>query len=251
MTLRTIHYSLDITESPLLINSVGIQPGVCDRLTVLQGPETPLPYVPASSVRGLVKDSLRGFLLDNRGTWDQLWLCQGQEVPDPAVDSPFCAPDQDLTYKNVCPLCRIFGAPGGVKRGFRLSGAYYPDQAVSYVKTAFGSANLFAASIMPRTRNRYDDAYRRAREDHLFTDGVAEIMAKLQGTVRETPAHRRFDNHTMEIDYRLLLLSLRLVSRLGASRNRGYGRCEFELADPPDWQEEIGQLTQDWSKALC
>jgi CRISPR/Cas system CSM-associated protein Csm3 (group 7 of RAMP superfamily) len=237
--LKIIRYTL-VFESPLLISSMLTLPGIYDRITTLDR-DTGLPYVPASSIRGRVKDAVRSFLVDNQNDWDQFRLCQGQEIPvGVSGDLAYCREDEP------CPLCRSFGAPGGLKRGFEFSGAYYPDDAVELIKAAFGEEDLSAASLARRTRNQRDDKLRRAREDHLFVDGAAEMLTSLEGTVRETPAHLRFDDAIRTFDYRLLLLGLRLTAELGASRSRGYGRCEFCPVDDTNWSEEIEALTVAW-----
>jgi hypothetical protein len=139
--------------------------------------------------------------------------------------------------------------PGGLKRGFEFSGAYYPDEIVEVIENAFGEDDLSAASLVRRARNKRDDALRRVSEDHLFVDGVAEMLADLEGTVRETPAHLRFDEATRTFDFRLLLLGLRLTTELGACRNRGYGHCEFRPVDGVDWMKEIETLIAEWKAA--
>jgi CRISPR/Cas system CSM-associated protein Csm3 (group 7 of RAMP superfamily) len=241
--LRTIRYSL-VFESPLLISSTASLPGVYDRITTL---DRGLPYVPASSVRGRVKDAIRSFLRDNCHSWDRFTVCEGQDPPVTDAEREFLYCPED----NPCTLCRIFGAPGGLKRGFDFSGAYYSEDAVRHLKVAFGTDvdNLSAASLSRRARNRRDDAKRRTREDHLFVDGVAETMAALEGTVRETTTHLRYDQDTRTFDYRLLLLGLRLTTELGATRNRGYGSCEFHPTDGTDWIKEIQVLLADWGSA--
>lgn len=238
--LNTIRYSL-VFKSPLLISNAATLPGVYDRVTTL---DEGLPYVPASSIRGRVKDAIRCFLLDNKNDWHQFSLCEGQKVLIGSNTNPdYC------NEMSPCSLCRIFGAPGGLKRGFDFSGAYYPDEIVEVIESAFGEDDLSAASLVRRTRNKRDDALRRVREDHLFVDGVAEMLADLDGTVRETPVHLRFDEPTRTFDLRLLLLGLRLTTELGASRNRGYGYCEFRFADAADRMQEIEKLIAEWKAA--
>jgi len=248
--LNIIRYSL-VFESPLLISSAATLPGIYDRITTL---DEGLPYVPASSIRGRVKDAIRWFLLDNKNDWDRFSLCAGQEVlVGSNTDPAYC---QETA---PCALCRIFGAPGGLKRGFEFSGAYYPDEAVEFMKDAVRedynqderslSTLMETLSLSRRARNKRDDALRRVSEDHLFVDGVAEMLADLGGTVRETPVHLRFDEATRTFDFRVLLLGLRLTTELGASRNRGYGHCEFCPADGSDWMEEIETLILEWKAA--
>lgn len=243
--LKTISYSI-IFESPLLIGSTASLPGTYDRLAALD--DQGLPYVPASSVRGRVKDAIRTFLRDNCATWSQFTVCPGQDRPVTRTgdgELPHCTEDAGQT---LCPLCRIFGAPGGLKRGFEFSGAHYPAGVVVSLEMAFGRnpGDLAAASVARRARNKRDEELRRAREDHLFVDGVAEIMASLEGTVRETPAHLAYDEEIRTLDYQLLLLGLRLTTELGATRNRGYGRCE--LLPAGDWVQEVEKLLRAWQR---
>jgi CRISPR/Cas system CSM-associated protein Csm3 (group 7 of RAMP superfamily) len=239
--LRTIRYALTF-QSPLLISSNAAQPGLYDRIATLDNDG--FPCVPGSSVRGRVKDAIRGHLEDNQSGWSEFRICEGQgAAPE---EGAYCDPDGHL-----CPLCRIFGAPGGkVRRGFDFSGAYYSPADVGTLQKAFKGHDLSDASLSRRARNQRDDALRRAREDYLFTDGVAEIFADLEGVVREMPAHLRFEQDTQTFDYRLLLLGLRLTSEMGASRNRGYGRCEFRSADTNDWNAEIKALCRQWKTTV-
>lgn len=236
----TIDYSL-VFESPLLVTSQGAIPGICDRITTTDN--NGLPYVPASSIRGRVKDSIRRFLVDNNSGYSEFRVCFGQSVPINSKDTlKYCSP------KSPCALCRIFGSPGALRRGFEFSGAHYPESAVLKIRQAFQVGDLTEISLSRRTRNRRDDALRRVSEDHLFVDGVAELFSELNGTIRETPTHMRFDDDVRKFDYRLLLLGLRLTTELGASRNRGYGQCEFLLSHA-GWEKEVEALIEGWNMA--
>ncbi len=252
--LKTINYTIKF-DSPLLIGTSASLPGVYDRMTTLD--DNGLPYVPASSIRGRIKEAIRSFLRDNATSWHQFAVCEGQDPP--IVDSNsdnghlYYKQKKDKTFYHlcrICPLCRIFGAPGGLKQGFAFSGAYYPEDILGIFENTFGTDpdDLTAASLTRRVRNKRDENLRRAREDHLFVDGSAEIMASLQGKVRETPAHLCYDLEGLDcrnFDYQLLLLGMRLATELGATRNRGYGSCEFIIAEE-SWLKEIENLIAKW-----
>lgn len=246
--LKTISYTLEF-DSHLLIGTSASLPGVYDRMTTLD--DNGLPYVPASSIRGRIKEAIRLFLRDNADSWDLFNVCKGQDPPidnsKSGNDHLYCRQDSN---NLTCPLCRIFGAPGGLKQGFSFSGAYYPELSLQTFENTFGTDpdELTAASLTRRVRNKRDENLRRAKEDHLFVDGSAEMMASLQGTVRETPAHLSYDPDSRTFDYRLVLLGMRLTTELGATRNRGYGSCQFNIAES-NWLDEIQQLTVTWKNA--
>ncbi len=245
--LKTIRYTLAF-ESQLLIGTTASLPGIYDRITTLD--DNGLPYVPASSIRGRVKDAIRTFLRTNAASWQQFLVCAGQDPPvtkdDNENDFSYCI---ETTKKPPCPLCRIFGAPGGLKQGFSFSGVYYPENTTALLKETFGSepSDLTNASLVRRVRNKHDEKLRRAREDHLFADGVAELMASLEGTIRETPVHLSYNDDIKAFNYRLLFLGMRLTTELGATRNRGYGNCILHPTNG-DWIDEIEELINEWQK---
>ena len=238
--LKHIDYMLQI-DAPLLIGSHATLPGF-DRVATLDINE--LPYIPASSIRGRVKGAIRRFLLDNADSWEEFQICNGQagvSGGDYCIDSGLPKnPDR------LCPICRIFGSPGGQnRRGFEFSGAYYGDNDEIAVTTAFDE-EMERFSLIKRTRNRRDRKLRRAKKDALFFFGPAEFYADLEGRVIETNAHLRFDDVLRTWDYQLVLLGLRLTTELGSSRNRGFGRCTFCFPIHIQWESEIWTFCDQW-----
>lgn len=231
----TIVYELDVSAPLLVGDGVGAG-GPFDRLTVM---ENDLPYIPASSIRGCIKATIARLISDDRGRWDRLRTLHTEKYP-------FCS----ATSEWPCPLCRIFGAPGGIQRGFTFSGAYYSRDARDYVEQVFRSSQAMNVHIERRVRNKIDTRLRRAREDHLFVDGAAVYMSNLCGAIYESPLHAAYPKEIITLDVSLLLLGLRLTTRLGASRNRGYGRINFILKEPSNWHDQIRSFTDEWQNAI-
>ena len=125
-----INYRLEV-ESPLLISSGVGSGGRYDRLTVM---ENGWPFVPPSSIRGSVKAVLVGLINDLSGAISGLWSCpkQSPDLQPSGQDSDsqgaknYCSQRGDP--QALCPLCRIFGAPGGLKRGSFFPARYIPNR---------------------------------------------------------------------------------------------------------------------------
>ncbi|MBF0528730.1 MAG: hypothetical protein HQK55_05560 [Deltaproteobacteria bacterium] len=233
----TISYALDV-KAPLMVSDGASAGGPFDRLTVL---ENDLPYVPASSIRGCVKATLKKLISDALGRWPKLWTCHNGDSA--------CSSQASIDQR--CPLCRIFGAPGSIQRGFTFSGAYYSNEARLHIEQAFPGRQAITVNIVRRVRNKYDVHLRRAREDHLFVDGVAAFMSSLSGTIQESPVHASYPADIRDFDLSFLLLGLRLTTRLGAGRNRGYGYANFVLSQPMDWQNKIKFFTDSWNTGIA
>lgn len=233
----TMTYTLTLDE-PLMINGEVSMPGIYDRVTVL---DHGLPYVPATTLSHTIKATLRAFLAENQESWEAFRICRGQNADSTTPGGEAFCPQTG----PHCPLCRIFGSPGGLRRGFEFTGAYHSKDDVDAMTLAFGEDGLTDASLVRRARNQYDAALRRGREDHLFFDGAADLLADLRGEVWEEGGHRARSEPSRRFDYRLVLLGLRLTQELGGSRNRGYGACDFRLDGA--WAGEIQALCDEWA----
>jgi len=223
-----IRYRLEF-ESPFVISSAVSETGKYDIATVLD-PDG-LPYIPPSTIRGRIKASLQEFctINDTRYTLCSLHKLKNNKSPLPSYD---------------CPLCRVFGAPGGeIMRGFFFSGAYVPETNREIIKRI--NEDLQGASLYKRTRNQIDRQLRRAREDALFSVGAGNAFYFFEGAVLEEPLHQGIDNHLRESDLALIMTGMRLITEMGLSKNRGLGRCRFiPLEIVPDgsrWQDIIHQ----------
>ncbi|MEW6418396.1 MAG: RAMP superfamily CRISPR-associated protein [Nitrospirota bacterium] len=233
-----ISYRLEF-ESPFIIGAPASDPGVFDKVSLLSDG---LPYVPASSIRGRVKDAIRRHCVENKGTWDAYSLCTPQAIgeEDVAKGEGYCKPD------NPCPFCRIFGIPGGeVTKGFEFTGAYMPEKEADLLKR-FYEKSPNNAIFYRHSRNRRNYLLRRAQEDALFSAGLADPPTYLEGKIIETPAHVMYVEKTREFDYALLILGLRLVTEIGGERNRGRGRCRFIQSN---WEAILRKHIEEWKRA--
>ncbi len=234
-----INYRL-VFESPFIIGTSVSEPGIFDKVSLLS---EGLPYVPASSIRGRVKDAIRRHCTENKDTWDAYKLC----VPQATGEENVAEGRRYCNSHSPCPLCRIFGIPGGVlRRGFEFTGAYMPEREAEWLKEFY--ANTPESNIYYRhSRNRRDYLLRRACEDALFTVGLADPPIPLEGRIVETPSHTMYEENIREFDHALLILGLRLVTEIGGERNRGRGRCRFVQKD--GWDGILRRHIDEWKSA--
>lgn len=232
-----IKYKINF-ESPFIIASGVSGAEGFDQVSVLT---RNLPFIPPSSIRGRVKQAIREHCMENPA-WERYELCKGQLLGE---EGAYCIPDFSKEDYGICVLCRIFGIPGGeVQKGFDFSGAYLTEAMAELLEELYKERPL-AASYIRHRRSRRDYLLRRAMEDALFSLGLAKPFT-LEASVLETPSHLRYDDQTRNFDYALLLLGLRLVTEIGGGRNRGYGRCRFEIDEPKDWKTLIREHINQW-----
>lgn len=239
---RTIEYLLRF-DAPFIIGSGVAIPGFFDQVSVLSDD---LPYIPASSIRGRVRASVLYHCAQNVSDWDRYQLCSGQA----GTGETFCLPDERKGDYGLCPLCRLFGSPGGeVRRSYEFSAARVPAGLESLLRELQKTAPE-GGLLLRRARNRRDYMLRKAREDAFFTLGVIDPVVELEGTVMEHPAHLRYNQETQDFDYGLLLLGMRLITELGGGRNRGYGRCQFlPKGETAPWDGPIRTQVEAWKNA--
>lgn len=222
-----IKYRLEF-ESPYVISSAVTETGMYD-ITTVTDPDG-LPFIPPSTIRGRIKASLQEFCSINYSKYS---LCSIHTLKRDGVPP-----------SSNCPLCRIFGAPGGeFIRGFFFSGAYVPEQAREVFKRMRNDVS--GLTLYKRTRNQIDRKLRRAREDALFSIGAVPSVLTLGGELVEEVSHQKIDNHLRESDLALILIGMRLITEIGLSKNRGFGRCRFTpveiLPNIRLWQDIIHQ----------
>ncbi len=220
-----IRYRLEF-ESHFVISSAVSQRGMFD-ITTVTDPDD-LPYIPPSTIKGRIRASLQEFCSSN------------------IIKYPLCSQhslkNSTLKPSSVCPLCRIFGAPGGeLIRGFFFSGAYIPEKDREVFKRMFEDTD--EVFLYKRTRNQIDRQLRRAREDALFSVGAATKVNTFEGEVVEEITHYSIDGSLRESDLALILTGMRLITEMGLSKNRGFGRCRFTpfeiLPSNTTWQDII------------
>ncbi|GFP30901.1 hypothetical protein HKBW3S44_01245 [Candidatus Hakubella thermalkaliphila] len=241
MKALKINYRIHL-ESPFIIASGVSGVGGFDQVSALS---RNMPFIPPSSIRGRVKQAIREHCKEN-SSWEKYGLCKGQVCGE---EGAYCVPDYSEGDYGICVLCRIFGIPGGeVQKGFAFSGAYFPEAVAELLEKIY-QERPGEAPYIRHGRSRRDYLLRRAREDALFTLGLAKPLVDLEGFIIETPAHLRYDEQTQNFDHGILLLGLRLVTEIGGGRNRGYGRCRFYPAEARAWNRLIQEHINQWKYA--
>jgi CRISPR/Cas system CSM-associated protein Csm3 (group 7 of RAMP superfamily) len=235
-----IKYKINF-ESPFIIASGVSGVGGFDQVSILS---RNLPFIPPSSIRGRVKQAIREHCMEN-SAWGKYKLCKGQLFGE---EGAYCIPEPSKGDHGVCVLCRIFGIPGGeVRKGFDFSGVYLTEAMSELLEKVYEGRPSDALYIRHR-RSRRDYLLRRAMEDALFSLGLAKPFP-FEASVFETPFHLRYDDETRNFDHAVLLLGLRLVTEIGGGRNRGYGRCRFEIDEPKNWKALILEHINQWKCA--
>lgn|GEM_PF-2056769 len=226
-SLYRIKFRLEF-ETPFVISSPVSEAGQYDIVTVRD--TEGLPFIPPSTIRGRIKASLQEFcsIYNTKFT-----LCRFH-----ALNSIESDPSSD------CPLCRIFGAPGGESiRGFFFSGAHVPEDEKEIITRM--EKDIPGTALYKRTRNRIDRQLRRAQEDALFSVGAGQSLLSFEGSVVEEPHHKTSDPALREVDLALIITGMRLITEMGLNKNRGYGRCRFtplEIAPGGmNWQDVINK----------
>ncbi|MEC4685790.1 MAG: RAMP superfamily CRISPR-associated protein [Nitrospirota bacterium] len=235
--LYNIQYKIEFS-SPFIIASSVTDPGKYDMVSLLSDG---VPYIPASSVRGRVKASIWQHCYENK-YWGSYDLCDAQSKGE----GKYCQPDYGKDNFSLCPLCRIFGIPGGeIKRSFDFSGAYVTKPYDQIFKNLFESTGDIYTR---RARNSIDPLLRRAREDALFSSGLIDMPVGLVGNILEMPDHKRYSDDIRYFDYSLALLCLRLITEIGGNRNRGLGQCR--VIPENGWKSHINKHIADWKNAI-
>jgi len=233
-SLYKIRYRLEF-ETPFVISSPVSEAGKYDIVT--QQDTDGLPFIPPSTVRGRIKASLQEFCTIYNSKYA---ICRVHTLNDGALNPSI-----------HCPLCRIFGAPGGeLTRGFFFSGAYVPEEEREIITKM--EKDIPGTALYKRTRNRINRELRRAEEDALFSVGAGQSLLFFEGEVVEEPHHQSIDPALREADLSLILTGMRLITEMGLSKNRGFGRCRFtplkiEHVDR-NWQDVINKYINSYLK---
>jgi CRISPR-associated protein Csx10 len=179
-----------------------------------------LPFVPGTTLRGLVADALRV-------------LCASLRVPacDGTVgrDDPSQAPGElcGVTRDGLCPLCALTGSPhreselrwGAARVRLTAGGRELedPDARRALAREADGAPGLLTRSH-PRTA--IDRRSGRAADEKLFS--LEEASPRLVLAGRLESADEVASDHLA-----LLVAALRWVRELGGGRRRGLGSCRI------------------------
>ncbi len=195
-------------HGPLALNT-GFRRGLIHR--TVERDADGLAYIPASSLKGRV-----------RRACEQVARRVGLSVCHAPRPNRMCT-----AHKQVCLVCRLFGAPGQGSelhwRDARLSPEY---------KDLFGKDIVAReAQFYARTQVQLSRAMGAAAADRLFTaEFVAENLcfeSAIVGWLDVTPIAG--DDSTGGYELLLLLAGLMLVNTLGSGSSRGAGHCRILL----------------------
>lgn len=233
MGIESFGYTIKFA-SPFIISAAVSDPAY-DTVSLLSDG---VPFIPSSTFGKKLKAVIRNHCCENAATWNKYKLCSGQLTHH---DRRKYCPDDSIP-ERICPLCRIFGSPGGLhKSGFDFESARMEKPWYTLFK------NL-TDKYTSRARNRIDPSLRRATEDALFFAGLADVPVPLKGKIEELNTHTDYSNEIRTFDLSLILLGIRLVTEIGGSINRGHGECTVE-PEGIDWKAYITNHVNAWKRA--
>ena len=67
--------------------------------------------------------------------------------------------------------------------------------------------------------------------------GASAGVFYFEGDIMEEPWHQKTQHSEQDIAY--LIIALRMVTEMGISKNRGFGRCRFHIMQPENWKELV------------
>lgn len=189
-------------ESALLLGGHTAPAGFADASTaLLPGPGAPRPILPASALRGALRDALVRLLRGRQGT------------------EAACEPWSPCATRGQppCPACRIFGAPG-TDRPDLDAPERVPGAGPGFAGITIGDALPTGGDRVPVTVRHGVSVDRRtghAASGRLFQREVAEAA----GRTFEAP----FSGTLTPADLALFQEAAHLVDAVGNSRSRGLG----------------------------
>jgi CRISPR-associated protein Csx10 len=200
-----------------------------------------LPFVPGSTIRGLVANALRQ-LRDPL----QLDVCDQSTAREEGRLGTLCGVTRVDT--PPCPLCTLTGSQhqparvtwGAARLCFTDAKEPLPG-GLSREDLAKAAAHVPGLLARPRPRTAIERATGRADDQRLFSREEAEPGLELEGRIDlagDLPPHH----------VALLVAALRWVREIGGSRRRGLGRCRLELVEVDlkpaftDWREALESL---------
>ncbi len=190
--------------------------------------ETGRPIIPASALRGALRQSLEVWLRGMADTNNALDLkepiCHAGLPPEDKLLAPGEAIERSC---RLCWVCRLFGG----------AGSEIPDGQVRYSPLIVEDAFLGLAHEV-KWSTRHGNAINRSRrsveENLLYTQRVARLApeaqfeAKIWLSEAETPLTFNYKSKQLGL-HDLLNGATRATTHLGAGRSRGLGRVDMSL----------------------
>lgn len=201
------------------------------------------PFIPGSTLRGLVADALRRLALAlDVGVCDgTLTRSQGQPL------GQLCG----VTRQGTCPLCVLTGSnhreaavafePARLLLGRNGERLFDPEDRRRLGDLAASVPGLLTRH---RTRTAIDEQSGRADDEHLFALEEAVAGLELSATLRIERSAPDLSSHHLA----LLVAALRFVREVGGGRRRGLGSCRVRIDDADlapafgSWQEAVRSL---------
>ncbi len=184
-----------------------------------------LPFVPGSTIRGLVRDAVRklaeALAID---------VCDGTLTRRDGSLGSLCG----LGREGLCPFCALTGSPHreslvawSPARLVLLGGAGPVWQQADREELAREAVKVNGLLARPHPRTAIDFRSGRAADEHLFTLEESLEGFELAGSTDIEPGLAR-----QEVS--LLVAALRFIREIGGHRRRGLGACRirFDQVDP-------------------
>jgi len=186
---------------------------------VVKNPYTNEPYIPGSSLKGKVRS-----LLEMRSG------LMGETKGSPVGKSVLQKNLSEQARSEACKILKIFGSSGADTDENDEIGPTRASFADSYLTAE--SRLLASENNLPLTEVKSENSINRisgTAQNPRFTERVsAGLSFNFSITLKELD----IDSNDDLVDFLLQGLKLLEYDALGGSGSRGYGRVEFEFADP-------------------
>lgn len=213
-------------------SGVGI-PGILDERVIRD--QDGFAYIPAVTIKGLVRQSCID-LIRYRGQQERL-MCKGQlEWSQADVQQPG-AGDYCQNDKQPCLVCLLFGSPV-IKGAVWFSPAGYPEEYRDLVRNTPFPAAAAERDMATSAHAAMDRRSGRAKEHQLYNLEVVQPADHFEGTIRVEhflkAVSRLSGNDEISPEESLgwLTAALLFTRAIGGRRRRGWGQCQFTLAEP-------------------
>lgn len=179
------------------------------------------PTIPATALRGALRETLEALLRANDGTSMKVLVCGGGDGVDPREnreDPPRPRPCL-LDDGGPCVVCRLFGSPNHLPMLLLGDGKY-------------GRSTNGRPATSLRNGVAIDRSTRTAKNDLLFTYELttpgAEHVFSAEGQLRELDSEKLLES------LKLLKAACSATKHIGRGRSRGFGRVDVQLIEVPD-----------------
>jgi CRISPR/Cas system CSM-associated protein Csm3 (group 7 of RAMP superfamily) len=210
------------------------RPGIVDN-TIIRDNKGRL-YIPGHTIKGIIRDAAEELLAHWR---TKLNICNGTFDPGKKL----CGVNFNLN--SPCLFCRLFGSVY-TSSYFNYSPAVFEKEFEAFLGCDLGEdfvspgEYLIPDQVRTSTHNKISRASGRVENDHLFSYELGASTTPFEGMIEPVNHEREVE----EVELVVLISALRFIKRIGGRRRKGWGKCEVEIVEPPDWEKRVNNLKE-------